>query len=78
MIRLTRLNHQEITINADLIEHLESTPDTLIKMVNGQTIMVRESIDEVVERIVHYKRQVLGLVENLSRETVQTKSNDTD
>ena len=61
MIRLTRLNHQEITINAEIIEHVESTPDTLIKLTNGQTIMVRESVDQVIERVIEYKRRILGV-----------------
>jgi flagellar protein FlbD len=65
MIRLTRLNHQEITINAEIIEHIESTPDTLIKLTNGQTIMVRESVDQVVQRVVEYKRRIWGLAEVL-------------
>ena len=59
MIRLTRLNHVPMVLNSDLIEHLEMTPDTVITLVTGQKIVVLESADEIVERIVRY-RQSLG------------------
>ena len=45
MIQLTRLNHEAITINSDLIESLENTPYTLIKLTNGETFMVLESVE---------------------------------
>ncbi len=77
MIRLTRLNHQEITINAEIIEHIESTPDTLIKLTNGQSIMVRETVDEVVALVIGYKRRILGVAEafhpEVSAEKLKTK-----
>jgi len=58
MIRLTHLNSREFHMNSDLILFIETTPDTLIVMQNGGKIMVRESPDEVVERIVIFKRKV--------------------
>jgi flagellar protein FlbD len=58
MIRLTRLNLAQIVLNADLIEHIDVTPDTVITLTNGQIIRVRESADEVVERIVEFRRRV--------------------
>jgi flagellar protein FlbD len=58
MIQLTRLNHNEITINSDLIECLESTPDTLVKLTNGESFMVRESVEEVVQRVVDFRRRI--------------------
>jgi flagellar protein FlbD len=58
MIQLTRLNHDEITINSDLIECLESTPDTLVKLTNGESFMVRESVEEVVQRVVDFRRRI--------------------
>jgi len=59
MIRLTRLNHKPLIINSDLIEHIETTPDTVLSLTSGQTFVVRESADEVVERIVDYRRGLL-------------------
>ena len=58
VIRLTRLNQAEIVLNSDLIEHIDVTPDTVITLTNGQILRVRESADEVVERIVEFRRRV--------------------
>jgi flagellar protein FlbD len=60
MIRLTRLNHLPLVLNSDLIEHIEVTPDTVITLTSGQILRVRESADEVVERIVDYRRRIYG------------------
>ncbi|GHT41624.1 flagellar protein FlbD [Planctomycetales bacterium] len=54
MIRLTRLNQDEFILNAELIRYVERCPDTLITLTNGDTIMVRETLDEVVRRTVAY------------------------
>ena len=58
MIRLTRLNHTPIVVNAELIEYLEATPDTVISLVHGQKLTVRESLEQVMDRIVHYQQQI--------------------
>ncbi|WP_321470700.1 flagellar FlbD family protein [uncultured Paludibaculum sp.] len=58
MIRLTRLNQEPIVINCDLIECVESTPDTVLKLTNGQRLMVRESLDEVVARVIEFRRAI--------------------
>ena len=55
MIRLTRLNHVGIVLNSDLIEHIDVTPDTVITLTTGQILRVRESADDVVERIVDFR-----------------------
>ena len=43
----------------DLIEQIESTPDTVIQLVNGQKMIVLESADEIVRRVVEYRRRLL-------------------
>jgi flagellar protein FlbD len=58
MIRLTRLNRAPMVLNSDLIEHIDVTPDTVITMTTGQILRVRESADEVLERIVEFRRCV--------------------
>ena len=58
MIRLTRLNHAPIVLNSDLIEHIDITPDTVICMTTGQVFRVLETAEEVIARIVDFKRQV--------------------
>jgi flagellar protein FlbD len=60
MIRVTRLNHVPIVLNADLIEHIEVTPDTVIVLTTGQRFMVLETADEVVERIVTFRRSIFA------------------
>ena len=65
MIRLTRLNNQQITVNSDLIKLVESNPDTVITLVSGDKILVHETADEVVARVIEFKRAVLaGLLVN--------------
>ena len=58
MIRLTRLNHIPLVLNSDLIEHIEITPDTVIMLTTGQIIRVLESADEVVARVIDFRRAV--------------------
>lgn len=59
MIQLTRLNHKRLIINSDLIEHIETTPDTVLSLTSGQTFVVRESAEEVIERILEFRRSVM-------------------
>ncbi len=56
MIRLTRLNKNELVINAEMVEFIEAIPDTIVTLTSGKKIMVFEPVDTVVERIVEYKR----------------------
>jgi flagellar protein FlbD len=57
MIGLTRLNGRSIVVNAELIETVESTPDTVVSLINGKKLVVLESLDDVVERVIHYRRK---------------------
>ena len=59
MVRLTRLNRLPMVLNSDLIEHIDVTPDTVITLTTGQILRVRESADEVVRRIVEFRRRIL-------------------
>ena len=60
MIRLTRLNRAPMVLNSDLIEHIDVTPDTVITLTTGQILRVRESAEEVIHRIVGFRRQIFG------------------
>ena len=67
MIRVTKLNGDEIVINDDLIEFIESTPDTIISLTDGKKIMVKEDPDEIVRRVAAFRRmasQIEYRVEN--------------
>jgi flagellar protein FlbD len=70
MIKVTRLNGDEIVVNADLIEFVESTPDTLITLTTGKKLMVQEPVDMVVERSVQYRHRV-GQIHHEARGAVQ-------
>lgn len=61
MIRATRLNDSEIIVNADLIELIEATPDTVITLIDGTRYVVLESPDELVGRIQTYRAGILAL-----------------
>jgi flagellar protein FlbD len=58
MIRVTRLNSSPLILNSDLIEHIETTPDTVIILTTGQSVRVREPAEEVVQRIVEFRRRI--------------------
>ncbi len=60
MISITKLNNKEIFINCELIEYMESTPDTTITMTTGRKIIAKESIDDVIDKVVEYKRKLYG------------------
>lgn len=67
MIQLTRLNGQPLTINSDLVKQIENSPDTVITLLNGEKIIVRETVEQIVERTVAFRRRVLdGLGMNFS------------
>ncbi len=59
MIQLTRINHVPLVVNSDLIEHIESTPDTVISLTHGQKLVVLETVDQVVERVIAFRRLIL-------------------
>jgi flagellar protein FlbD len=65
MIVVTRLNEKPLTISCELIECIEDVPDTVITMTTGRKIIVQESIDEIIEKVVEYKQKIFsGLVVN--------------
>ena len=57
MIRVTRFDGKEIVLNADWIQSVETTPDTLITLTSGVKIIVKDSVDEVVSAFKKYKRE---------------------
>jgi flagellar protein FlbD len=65
MITLTRLNGPPFALNCDLIERAESTPDTVLTLVDGTKYVVRESVDDVVNMIREYRASVVALAQHL-------------
>lgn len=67
MIQLTRLNGHPLVINSDMVKLIEYAPDTVITLVNGEKIVVLETGEQILERIVAFRRRVLeGLQMNFS------------
>jgi len=62
MIELTRLNGRTMMLNSDLIKTAEASPDTMLTLINGEKLIVREEIDEVVERILVYRARLLAVI----------------
>jgi flagellar protein FlbD len=60
MIELTRLNGRPIVLNSDLIKTAEASPDTMLTLINGEKLIVREDCNEVVERIIAYRARLLA------------------
>jgi flagellar protein FlbD len=58
MIQLTRLNHVPLIVNADLIEHVEVTPDTVVALTTGQKFLVLESADDVIQKVIEFRRVI--------------------
>jgi flagellar protein FlbD len=62
MIELTRLNGNPLLVNSDLIKTAESSPDTMLTLINGEKLIVRESCDQVMERVLAYRARLLSVV----------------
>jgi flagellar protein FlbD len=60
MIQLTRLNNQPLMVNSDLIKFVERAPDTVLTLVSGEKIVVLEAPDQVLDRVVEFRRTILA------------------
>jgi flagellar protein FlbD len=58
MIHLTRINRVPLVLNSDLIEHIETTPDTVISLTSGQKFVVLESAEEIIQKVVEFRRAI--------------------
>jgi len=59
MVKLTKINGQEFFVNSDLMEFIESTPDTIISLTTGKKVIVKETAEVVIEMIIEYKSKAL-------------------
>ena len=62
MIELTRLNGNPMVLNSDLIKTAEASPDTMLTLINGEKLIMREDCAEVVERVIAYRARLLASV----------------
>jgi len=60
MIQLTRLNNQPLVVNSDLIKFLEQSPDTVLTLVTGEKIIVRETPGEVLTKVIAFRQSILS------------------
>jgi flagellar protein FlbD len=74
MITVTRLNGGAFALNPDLIERVETTPDTVVTLVDGAKYVVRESVEEVILRIRESKASVIALSHNLEQQLTTGKA----
>jgi len=58
MIKLTLYNDSDVIVNADLIEFVERTPDTLVTLTTGKKVMVKESVEDVIGKVIAYRRLI--------------------
>ncbi|MFA5865094.1 MAG: flagellar FlbD family protein [Phycisphaerae bacterium] len=58
MIQVTRLNGKPMIVNAELIRFIEQTPDTLLTLIGGDKLLVKENMEEVVRRAIEYARTI--------------------
>lgn len=58
VIKLTRLNHHVVAINPDTVLWAEASPDTTLCLVGGEKVLVRETLDELIDRVIEFRRRV--------------------
>lgn len=58
MIKVNRLNKKELVINSNLILFVEATPDTVISFTNGSKIVVLDTLDEIIEKVIEYNSNI--------------------
>ena len=59
MVQLTRLNNSRLAVNSDLIKFVEAAPDTVLTLVTGEKVVVRETPAEVIDRVREFRRSIL-------------------
>jgi flagellar protein FlbD len=77
MIQLTRLNNKPLAVNSDLIKFVEQAPDTVITLISGEKIVVRETAEQVLEGILQFRRAILrGVWPSMSLPTAPPPTSD--
>jgi flagellar protein FlbD len=76
VVILTRLNGHTFALNPDLVERAESTPDTVVTLVDGTKYVVRESVDEVLQEIREYRAGILATSYEMDRGEYRSPKDD--
>jgi flagellar protein FlbD len=81
MIKLRRFNGQEFILNADLIETLEATPDTVISLTNGRKYVVQNPVEEIIRNAIEYKKlcnQAIQVIHKPKSEDLEEDQGETN
>ena len=70
MIKVKRLNGKEFVVNSDLILYVEETPDTVITLTTGQKVVVIESVDEIIDKIIEFKAKSIEYKRRVEKKEV--------
>jgi len=62
LITLTHMNGKTFVLNAEVIETVERTPDTVITLINGKKLVVKEDVEEVINKVIEYKRRIFEIL----------------
>lgn len=68
MIKLTRLNRSTVAVNPDHISWIDASPDSTLCLLGGDKLIVRESIDELIDKVIEFRRLVRLVPSEAARE----------
>ena len=60
MIRITRFDGTQVVVNSDIIQTVEETPDTIVTLTTGDKMMIKETVDEVIQAVIEFKRSIFA------------------
>ena len=75
MIQLTRLNNARLALNSDLIKYVEEAPDTVITLLNGEKLVVRETTSQVIEAVLQFRRAIMNGAQDCPFDSGPVESN---
>ncbi|MBZ5628009.1 MAG: flagellar FlbD family protein [Acidobacteriia bacterium] len=79
MIQLTRLNNRPLVVNSDQIKFVENAPDTFLTLLSGEKIVVRETTEQVLAKVIEFRRKILqGLTWNCGNVGVPSSLEESD
>ena len=71
MIEVTRLNGKRIHLNGDLIERIESSPDTIVSLNSGRKLIIRETVEELMDKLDSYRRAISTPWHNIQDKVIE-------
>lgn len=60
LIKVMKMNGEEIVVNAELIETIKATPDTVVHLTTGKRIIVLDEVDDIVKKVIGYRKTIMG------------------